>query len=193
MLASDPVLGPWVRSIGPVRIPASDDPAFHYLVRSICYQQLAGAAARTIHGRVIEALERDVSPAKVLGAPEPSLRAAGLSAAKLRAIRDLAEKATSGEVELDDLEQRSDDEVIERLTLVRGIGVWTAQMYLMFRLRRPDVWPTGDLGVRAGFAKMHGLEEMPSARDLGPLGDAYRPWRSAAAWYCYRALEVEHP
>lgn len=192
-LSRDPSFGPWVERIGAVRVPRRDDPPFAYLTRAICYQQLAGAAAATIHGRVVDALEGEVRPETVLEASESALRGAGLSAAKLAAIRDLATKVAVGEVRLDDLERRSDDEVVERLTLVRGIGVWTAQMFLIFRLRRADVWPTGDLGVRQGYARIHGLEEAPTARDLEALGDRLRPWRSAAAWYCYRALEIDAP
>jgi len=190
-LADDPVLGPWVKHIGPVRISKSDVDPFSYLLRAICYQQLAGKAASTIHGRVVDSLGGEVSPSSVLRAPDARLRGAGLSRNKLLAIRDLAAKVSSGTVEIHDLGSHSDEEIVRRLTLVRGIGVWTAQMYLLFRLRRPDVWPTGDLGVRAGYAKMHGLEAPPSARDLDVLGDCYRPWRSAAAWYCYRALDTE--
>jgi DNA-3-methyladenine glycosylase II len=190
-LCEDPVLGAWVRRIGPIKLPSLDAEPFFYLLRSICYQQLAGKAARTIHGRVVEALGGEVTPDRVLAGSEAVLRGAGLSGAKVKAVRDLANKVRSGEVEIHDLDLHPDDEIVRRLTLVRGIGVWTAQMYMLFRLRRPDVWPTGDLGVRAGYAKMHALEEYPSARELEPLGDPYRPWRSAAAWYCYRALETE--
>ncbi|MEE2900308.1 MAG: DNA-3-methyladenine glycosylase 2 family protein [Gemmatimonadota bacterium] len=192
-LGKDPVFGPWAKHIGTIRLPVSEVTPFFYLVRAICYQQLAGKAARTIHGRVIDALKGDVSPQKVLRVRETTLRKAGLSRAKYAAVRDLAMKVRSGQVELHDLEQRSDDEIIERLVSVRGIGVWTAQMYAMFRLRRPDVWPVGDLAVRAGYGKVHGLEHPPTAKELEPLGDAYRPWRSAAAWYCYRVLDTELP
>ena len=115
---------------------------------------------------------------------------AGLSASKLAAIRDLAAKVRSGEVEVHDLHEQSDEEVVNRLVKVRGIGPWTAQMYLMFRLHRPDVWPVLDYGVRAGFAKIHGLSDLPGQKQLEPLGEAYRPWRSAAAFYCWRALEL---
>ena len=97
----------------------------------------------------------------------------------------------SGEVEVHDLEEQSDEEIVRRLTLVKGIGPWTAQMYLMFRLHRQDIWPVGDLGVRAGFTKIHGLSAPPTQKELEPLGEAYRPWRSAAAYYCWRALETE--
>ena len=193
VLAEDPRLAPWIERIGPVRIPRRDDPPFAYLARSICFQQLAGAAARTIHGRFVAALEGDVRPETVLAAPEEVLRAAGLSRPKLAAIRDLAARTLSGEVPLDDLEHLEDETVVERLTRVRGIGVWTAQMYLLFRLRRADVWPAGDLGVRAGYARIHGLAGLPTEREITVLGDRWRPWRSAAAWYCYRALETETP
>jgi DNA-3-methyladenine glycosylase II len=192
-LGRDPVFGPWVRRIGTIRLPVSAEAPFFYLARAICYQQLAGKAAATIHGRFVEALKGDVSPEKVLRVRETTLRKAGLSRSKLAAIRDLATKIRSGEVEVHDLESQPDEEVVRRLTLVRGIGEWTAQMYLMFRLHRPDIWPVGDLGVRAGFSRVHGLEEYPTQKGLEPLGEPYRPWRSAAAWYCYRVLETEAP
>ncbi|MGE0160345.1 MAG: DNA-3-methyladenine glycosylase [Gemmatimonadales bacterium] len=189
-LGKDPMFGPWVKRVGTIRVPVSNEQPFYYLARAIVYQQLAGAAARTIHGRFIEALGGDVSPERVLRVRETTLRKAGLSAAKLAAIRDLASKVRSGEVEVHDLHEQSDDEVVSRLVKVRGIGPWTAQMYLMFRLHRPDVWPVLDYGVRAGFAKIHGLDELPGQKQLLPLGDAYRPWRSAAAFYCWRAIEL---
>lgn len=190
-LGRDPVLGPWVKKVGTIRVPVLDDEPFVYLARTICYQQLAGRAAATIHGRFVDALAGEVTPAKVLRVRESTLRNAGLSGAKLAAIRDLATKIRSGEVEVHDLADQSDDEVVRRLVSVRGIGVWTAQMYLMFRMHRPDVWPTGDLGVRNGYAKAHGLDPAPKAKDLEALGDDYRPWRSAAAFYCWRILETE--
>ncbi len=190
-LGRDPVFGPWVREIGTVYLAETTEEPFFYLARTICYQQLAGAAAATIHGRFVEALKGEVTPDSVLRVRETTLRGAGLSANKLAAIRDLASKVRSGAVQVHDLHDQPDDEVVRRLVQVRGIGAWTAQMYLMFRLRRPDVWPTGDLGVRAGYARAHGLAEAPTAKALEPLGDRYRPWRSAAAWYCWRILETE--
>ena len=194
-LGRDPVFGPWVRRIGTIRLvdtAEAGDP-FAYLTRAICYQQLAGKAAATIHGRVVDSLKGDVTPGKVLRVRESTLRRAGLSRNKLAAIRDLASKIRSGEVEVHDLEEQPDDEVVRRLTRVRGIGDWTAHMYLMFRMHRPDVWPTGDLGVRQGYAKAHGLSDPPTAKELAPLGETYRPWRSAAAFYCWRILETELP
>jgi DNA-3-methyladenine glycosylase II len=183
-LLRDPAFGPWARHIGPIRVPVSREDPFFYLARAIVYQQLAGAAARTIHGRFVASLQGDVTPERVLRARTETLRKAGLSRSKLAAIRDLADRVRSGDVELGDLEARTDDEVVKRLTLVRGIGPWTAHMYLMFRMHRPDVWPTGDLGVRTGFAKVHALVEPPTPKVLEGMGDGYRPWRSAAAFYC---------
>jgi DNA-3-methyladenine glycosylase II len=192
-LARDPVLGPWVKKIGTIRVPIGEDDPFPYLVRTICYQQLAGRAASTIHSRLVEALNGEVTTRKVLRVRELTLKKAGLSHAKCAAIRDLASKIKVGDVVVSDLHEQSDDEVVRRLVHVRGIGVWTAQMYLMFRMHRPDVWPTGDLGVRKGFAKAHGLKDPPSASELEGLGEPYRPWRSAAAFYCWRILETELP
>ena len=192
-LEDDAVFGPWVREIGPVEVPADDVAPFAYLTRAVCFQQLAGAAARTIHGRVVEAVGGTVDPASVLRAPEEDLRAAGLSRSKLKAIRDLASKIRSGTVVVDDLDEQPDEEVVRRLTTVWGIGEWTAQMYLMFRLHRPDVWPVADLGVRQGYARARGLDDPPSAKELAPMGEAYRPWRSAVAYYCWRILETELP
>ncbi len=192
-LAADPRFGPLVERVGGVKVLVSTEPPFVYLVRGIVFQQLAGKAARTIHGRVVEALKGEVTPARVLRTSEKKLRGAGLSSNKLAALRDLATKVGSGEVVLDDLESLPDPEIIGRLTRVRGIGPWTAQMFLMFRLHRPDVWPAGDFGVRNGFAKLHGLDELPTEKELLPLGEKYRPWRSAAAWYCWRAVDIELP
>ena len=188
-LRSDGVFGPLVQRLGPIRVHDSDEDPFVYLARAIIYQQLAGAAAGAIHGRFVEALAGRVTADAVLRTPESELRAAGLSRAKLAAIRDLAAKAIGGEVRLDDLADQGDDEVLDRLVCVRGIGPWTAQMFLMFRLHRRDVWPVGDLGVRNGWALLHGLEEAPAAKELESCGEPYRPWRSAVAWYCWRALD----
>jgi DNA-3-methyladenine glycosylase II len=188
-LAADPAFGPWVERIGPPRIPHVTDAPFGYLARAIVYQQLAGAAAATIHGRFVAAVGGTVTPGRVLRAPDAALRSAGLSQGKLAAVRDLAAKARR--LRLDELPNLDDDEVQRRLVSVRGIGPWTAHMFLLFFLRRADVWPVGDLGVRAGYARIHGLAEAPREKEMIPLGEPYRPWRSAAAWYCWRALETE--
>jgi DNA-3-methyladenine glycosylase II len=192
-LRFDPVFGPLAREVGPVTMAPRLDTPFAYLARAIVYQQLAGSAARTIHGRVVEALDGTVTPAAVLEAPDELLRGAGLSRNKTAAVRDLAAKVADGEVDTGDLEEQTDSEVIRRLTRVRGIGPWTARMFLMFHLRRPDVWPVGDLGVRQGYARLHGLDAPVPEREMEARGDAYRPWRSAVAWYCWRALDTELP
>jgi len=189
-LAADPTFGPVVREVGSVRVPVDTSPPFAALARAIVYQQLAGAAARTIHGRVVDAVGGRMVPDAILRTDEAMLRGAGLSAAKHAAIVDLATRVSERDVVLEGLEAVSDDEVKSRLTRVRGIGPWTADMFLMFTLRRPDVWPVGDLGVRQGMGRMLEWAEAPSAKQLELIGVGYRPWRSAAAWYCWRALEL---
>jgi DNA-3-methyladenine glycosylase II len=167
------------------------DTHFQALVRSIVYQQLAGPAAAAIHGRVVSALGEDVSPERVLSTPEEAMRSAGLSANKLASLRDLAVKVLDGTVVLDPkgLSREPDDEVVSRLTTVRGIGVWTAQMFLIFQLRRLDIWPTGDLGVRKGYSLAWQIP-LPTPRELDALGEPMRPYRSVLAWYCWRACEL---
>lgn len=190
-LLGDPAFRPVVEEVGPVRLRPPRGTPFESLAAAIIYQQLAGRAARTIHGRFVQALDGVVRPETVLEAGDEPLRGAGLSRAKLAAVRDLAEKTIAGEVLLDTLGERSDGEVVESLTRVRGIGPWTAQMYLMFDLRRPDIWPVADLGVRAGMGRILGLDVAPSVEALGWIGVGYRPWRSAVAWYCWQAVDVE--
>ncbi len=162
---------------------------FAELARAICYQQLAGAAARAIHGRFEALFDGHPTPELVLAAPEDVLRGAGLSASKVASIRDLAAHVVAGTVDLDHIARRSDDRVVEELTQVRGIGRWTAEMFLMFQLGRLDVWPVDDFGVRKGYARLYALPEPPTARVLAPLGEPLRPYRSVAAWYCWRAAE----
>ncbi len=187
----DAVLAKLVQLVGPPKIRPPQQTHFAALVRSVVYQQLAGAAANAIHGRLVLALDGDMSPGALLALPPETLRAAGLSANKSASLRDLAAKVLDGTVVLDPrrLGRESDEEVIARLSTVRGIGRWTAQMFLLFQLRRLDVWPSGDLGVRRGYGLAWGVP-MPSERQLGPLGDPLRPYRSVAAWYCWRACEL---
>jgi DNA-3-methyladenine glycosylase II len=189
-LRGDPRFGPLVEKVGPVRLPPPDPSPFRALARSIAFQQLAGRAAATIWGRVEGALADEVSPAAVLEAPEPTLREAGLSRAKIAAIRDLALRTREGSLSLEALPRASEEEVMKALVAVRGIGPWTARMHLIFQLRRPDIWPVGDLGVRVGWARIHGQEATPDARALEPMADPYRPWRSAVAWYCWRVVDT---
>jgi DNA-3-methyladenine glycosylase II len=192
MLASrDPVLAGLIAAAGPIRISRRTGSHFAGLVEAIVYQQLAGAAARAIHGRLVAALDDDVRPEALLALSDERLRAAGLSANKARSLQDLAAKVLDGTVILSPrrLSHQTDQEVIERLSTVRGIGPWTAQMFLIFRLRRLDVWPTGDFGVRQGYGLAWNVPT-PTARELEPLGDPYRPYRTVVAWYCWRAVEL---
>ena len=187
----DPVIARLVAEAGPPRFSRPRSSHFEALVRSITYQQLAGAAAAAIHGRLVAALDGDVRPDTLLALPDGALRAAGLSANKAASLQDLATKVLDGTVVLSPrgLSRESDEEVVARLSSVRGIGRWTSEMFLMFQLRRLDVWPTGDLGVRRGYGLAWKVA-MPTARELEPLGDPYRPYRSVVAWYCWRAVEL---
>lgn len=178
-------------AVGPPRFRKPMDSHFAALVRSVTYQQLAGAAAAAIHGRLVAALGGDVTPEGVLALSSEALRAAGLSGNKAASLRDLSTKVLDGTVVLDPrgLSREGDEEVITRLSSVRGIGRWSAEMFLMFQLRRLDVWPTGDLGVRRGYGLAWGIN-MPTPRQLEPLGDPFRPYRTVVAWYCWRAAEL---
>ena len=194
LVAQAPEFAPYVDAHGPAELHRARPRRTHFaeLARAICFQQLAGAAARTIHGRFEAALDGDVTPEAVLALPVDEMRAAGLSANKTASIRDLAEKVVSGDVELDRVAKLSDEKIVGELTLVRGIGRWTAEMFLMFQLGRLDVWPTGDLGVRKGYAVIHGRPAMPTPKELELLGDPLRPVRSLAAWYCWRAVDTQN-
>ncbi len=187
----DPVLRRLVADAGPAQLRRPAESHFGALVRAVVYQQLAGAAAAAIHGRLIAALGGEAAPERLLSAPASTLRSAGLSAAKTASLQDLAAKVLDGTVVLDPprLRAESDAEVVARLKAVRGIGKWTAEMFLIFQLRRLDVWPTGDLGVRKGFGLAWKIP-IPTAKQLEPLGDRYRPYRSVVAWYCWRAAEL---
>jgi DNA-3-methyladenine glycosylase II len=191
--ARDPAMGRVIAAVGPPQLRPPLESAFAALVRSITFQQLAGRAAAAIHGRFVATLGGRVTPEAVLALPEPAFRAAGLSGAKTTSVRDLAAKVVDGTVPLAEIEALSDDEVVERLSRVRGIGRWTAEMFLIFQLRRPDVWPVDDLGVRKGYALAHGLPVPPKPRELLVLGEPYRPYRTVCAWYCWRAAETVVP
>ena len=191
----DRKLGRVIERVGPPDLRRGRPRREHFaeLVRAICYQQLAGAAARAIHGRVVAHFGGEPTPDQILGASTEELRALGLSGNKTRSIQDLAVRVDAGEVELDRVSRLSDDKVVAELTLVRGIGRWTAEMFLIFQLGRLDVWPVDDFGVRKGYATIHGLREQPTAKALEPFGDRYRPYRSVAAWYCWRAADTDTP
>jgi DNA-3-methyladenine glycosylase II len=163
---------------------------YSHLVRSIVYQQLAGAAASTIHGRLVDVAGGEVTAERIAALDLATMRAAGLSTAKARAVQDLTERVLDGRLALEGIERRPDAEVIHQLVSVRGIGPWTAQMFLMFRLGRPDVLPVLDLGVRKGAQRIHRLRTLPDAERLERLARPWAPWRSVASWYCWRALEL---
>ena len=191
LAARDPVIARLAAEVGPVRIRRRTLAPFEELVQAIVYQQLAGAAARAIHGRLIAALDGRVEPEAMLALSDETLRTVGLSNAKVRSLRDLATKALDGTVVLSPraLARQSDEEIITRLSRVRGIGPWSAQMFLIFQLRRLDVWPVADLGVRRGYGLAWSVP-MPAARELEPLGEPYRPYRTVLTWYCWRAAEL---
>jgi DNA-3-methyladenine glycosylase II len=180
-----------VREVGYPVIPQRPS-TFASIARAIAYQQLAGAAASAIWTRVMALFDgAGPEPAAFLRKRDATYRKAGLSGAKTRSIRDLAGHIVRGSLDPRALPSMPDDEVVAALTQVRGIGPWSAQMHLMFSLRRPDVWPVGDLGVRKGWAKFTGDAE-PTAGELEPLGEAYRPFRSIVAWYMWRVHDVEN-
>lgn len=169
---------------------------FDALAESIAYQQLSGKAAATIWKRVraIFPKHRFLDPVLVLKTPDEKFRAAGLSRSKVAALKDLAAKTVDGTVPTArQLATMSDDEIIERLIQVRGIGRWTAEMLLLFELARPDVWPVHDYGVRKGFAKIFGKRKLPTPKQMMRQGVRFQPYRSALAWYCWRALDKPEP
>jgi DNA-3-methyladenine glycosylase II len=185
----DLVVANLVTLVGPIKHrPRNPDGHFGALVRSIVFQQLAGRAANAIHQRVRATVDGDLTPAALNAVPDDVLRAAGLSANKLASLRDLSAKVLDGTVAFDRQGLQSDDEIVARLSTVRGIGRWTAEMYLMFELRRLDVWPVDDLGVRQGYGLAWGLAAPPTAKELAPLGDPFRPYRSVVARYCWEAV-----
>ena len=190
----DPVMAELVALAGPLRHPPRDpDGPFGALVRAIVFQQLAGAAARAIHGRVRATVAGELTPEGLAAVPDDVLRGAGLSGAKLASLRDLTAKASDGTVVLAGTSRLSDDEIVARLSTVRGIGRWTAEMFLMFELRRLDVWPVDDLGVRKGYGLAWRLPATPTAKELEPLGEPFRPYRSVVARYCWAAVATIIP
>jgi DNA-3-methyladenine glycosylase II len=189
--ARDPVLANLVTLAGPLRHrPRDPDGHFGVLVRAIVFQQLAGAAARAIHQRVRATVDGELTPAALAAVTDEKLRAAGLSASKLASLRDLSAKVLDGTVDLARLSRRADEEVVSHLTTVRGIGRWTAEMFLMFELRRLDVWPVDDLGVRQGYGLAWAVDPPPTAKELVPLGERFRPYRSVVARYCWEAVHL---
>lgn len=188
-LKKDPVLAGIIRRAGPFKMEYSE-PVFETLVRSIVYQQLSGRVASVIFGRLHAAVgEASLTPAGILRLRPERMRRLGLSAQKTLYIRELAKHTKKGSVVFENLPALADPEVIEHLTQVKGIGVWTAQMFLMFALRRPDVLPVGDLGIRMAMQRAWQLTELPRPAEMEKLAAAWRPWASVASWYLWRSLD----
>ena len=189
----DPAFGRVIQAVGPFSPRVPDGDSFNTLARAIVFQQLAGRAAQAIYGRFVALYDGRPTPEAILRTSPDDLRGVGLSGAKSASMYDLAVKTSDGTVPLDHLDELSDAEIVERLSAVRGIGRWTAEMFLIFHLRRLDVWPVDDFGVRKGYAAIHKLAEPPTPKALVPLGEIYRPYRSVAAWYCWRAVDTVLP
>jgi DNA-3-methyladenine glycosylase II len=186
----DPVLAGVIRRVGPCRFRQRNKGThFEALARAIVYQQLSGTAAAAIHGRVTTALG-GITPERVLAIPDSALRAAGLSRQKIAYLRDLAARAASGELDLSRVQEMSDDDIVTAVCAVKGIGRWTAHMFLMFQLGRLDVLPELDLGVRKAVAREYRMRKLPSTERLARLGRPWTPYRSIACWYLWRSLEV---
>jgi 3-methyladenine DNA glycosylase/8-oxoguanine DNA glycosylase len=192
LVRKDPAFRPVVKAIGPYAAPRRNpDGHFGALARSIVFQQLAGPAASTIHGRFRALVDGRLTPEAVLALSEDAMAGAGLSRAKRASLRDLAAKVADGSVPMQRISRLDDEAIIERLVTVRGIGRWTAEMFLIFQLGRMDVWPVDDLGVREGWRLIKGMVERPTPKELAAEGDRYRPIRSAAAWYCWQAVHLD--
>lgn len=185
--ACDPVLRGIVDRIGPCAIEVYDDHSpFAALLESICYQQLTGKAAATIHGRVVKLAGR-VTPARLAALSDDELRAAGLSWAKIASVRDLCAR-TDRQMSMAALEKLDDEAIVERLSAVRGIGRWTAEIFLIFRMGRPDVLPVGDYGIRKAMQTAWNLPGLPKPAEMERLAERWRPWRTAASWYLWKSL-----
>jgi len=194
LAARSDVLATLIARHGPYTPRRSAHPdVFGSLARAIVFQQLAGKAAASIHGRFADLFEGPVTSEKVLATDPERIRSAGLSRAKRDAVIDLARHGRDGLLDLATLDRLDDEALIQSLCRVRGIGPWTAKMFLLFELGRLDVWPTGDLAVRKGFAIAFDRPAPLTARALEPEGDPFRPYRSIVAWYCWRVLDTQTP
>jgi DNA-3-methyladenine glycosylase II len=187
---NDPILGAIIDKLGIIQI-AYREPTFESLVRSIVFQQLSGKVARVIYERLKLTAGGDIAPGSILALSEAQMRACGLSRQKLTYIRDLATRTLQGEIQFQDLPNMSDAEVIEHLTRVKGIGVWSAQMFLMFALRRENVMPTGDLGIRTAIKRAYRKRKLPLPKDMLKLARKWQPYCSIACYYLWRSLDNE--
>jgi DNA-3-methyladenine glycosylase II len=193
--AADPVVGGLIEEHGPFTPRPSGDP-YGQLVRSVLFQQLAGAAASAIQRRLYAVFgdeSRTPAPEELLTLDDDAYRSVGISRQKAGYLRSIGEHVVEGELDFDGLDALDDREVIERLTAIRGVGEWTAHMFLMFQLGRPDVLPTGDLGVRKGMQVAYGLDEEPSPARAAEIGAPWAPYRTVGSWYMWRAVETVTP
>jgi DNA-3-methyladenine glycosylase II len=187
---SDPVMRDIIHQVGAYRIEFRD-PSFETLVKSIVYQQLSGRVASVIFNRLVAVAGGRLTPETILNLRPVRMRAAGLSRQKTLYIRDLARHTRDRRVIFEELAGLPDEEVTERLTQVKGIGVWTVHMFLIFALRRPNVLPTGDLGIRNAIRKAYGMTELPKPTEIETLAEPWRPYRTVASWYLWRSLESD--
>ena len=187
---ADPVLCAIIERVGAYRMQYSD-PEFCNLAEAIVYQQLNGKAAETIFSRFAALAGDPLTPEGILKLTNEQLRGVGLSKQKSAYLKDLAEKTAAGLLDFASLSKLSDDEVIKHLTQVKGIGVWTAHMFLMFSLRRPDVLPTGDYGVQVAIKKHYKKRKLPKPKDMEKIAKAWVPYRSVACWYMWRSLDIK--
>jgi len=185
----DPILAPVIRKHrrSPLDAPAMDP--FAALVRTITSQQISTKAAATIYGRLAALMPEGVSPAAIAALTDEHMRQAGLSRQKSAYLRDLAGKVSTGELPVQMLHELSDEAVIEAIVKVKGLGRWSAEMFLMFRLRRPDVLPVDDLGIVTAIRRLYGLRKNPKPDRIKKIGEAWRPYRTVACWYLWRSLE----
>jgi DNA-3-methyladenine glycosylase II len=186
----DPILAGIIERIGPYRVEYGE-PTFHSLAEAIVYQQLNGKAAVSIFKRFTELAGNPVTPEGILKLSEQQMRAAGLSKQKSSYLRDLAAKTRAGIVDFTCLPNLRDEEVIEHLTQIKGIGVWTAQMFLMFALRRPNVLPTGDYGLQMAIRKLYKKRTLPKPAQMEKLAKCWEPYRSVASWYLWKSMDVK--
>jgi DNA-3-methyladenine glycosylase II len=187
---SDPIMRGIIERVGACRMEYGE-PTFHHLSESIVYQQLNGKAAETIFKRFTDAAGSPVTPKGILKLTEQQMRAVGLSKQKSSYLRDLAAKTEAGLLDFDKLLDMEEAEVIEHLTQVKGVGVWTAHMFLMFTMRRPDVLPTGDYGIQVAIKKHYRKRKLPKPKDMEKIAKAWSPYRSVACWYLWRSLDIK--
>lgn len=187
-LTSDPLMGPLVKSQEPIKLENWPDP-FQKMVSTVVHQQLSGKAAKTILGRVHDRYGgRCPTPEEILETPVEDLREDGLSRPKAGYLHSLAETVQTGELDCDNLRDLTDEEIIKKITAIKGFGVWSAQMILMFALHRPNIYPLDDLGIRNGLARVLGGD--PTMDEMKAAGEAWQPWRSLATWHLWRVLEA---